>query len=186
MKYTVFLITILATVFFSNCSKKDLPEPDPLNAQNTSLSQQNTGVSVTAPCASQLVNNKISFSVYSDGAKDMGFFSNVNPDLYEVDISCIAHASYNTINISLPLKRSFLGNFKYNINGLSYTSNTSAVITHRVGSYYYATSYIGYEGSIYAEYTKTQIILSFCDVKVKDSYSNEHTITGKVTIDNNF
>jgi len=184
MRYIAFFPVILFFSFFCGCEKKDLPEPNILNSSNTNYLQQGPVADLTAPCAAELETNVVSYSVFSDGGYSMGFSPTVNDGYYGLEISCVAAASYNTIKITLPSRGTFVGKVKYDVKN-TYASSTVALITHKIGSTYYASYYYGYEGSIYAEYTKSQIILSFCDVKVKESGSYEHTITGKVIIPNN-
>jgi len=184
MRYTAFFSVILFLSFFCRCAKKELPEPNILNASNSNFPQQGSVIDLTAPCAAELETNIVSYSIFSDGGNRMAFSPTTYDGYYGLEISCVAYASYNTIKITLPSKGTFVGKVKYDVKD-TYASSTVALITHQIGSRSYGLYYDGYEGSIYAEYTKSQIILSFCDVKVKDNSQNEHTITGKVIIPNN-
>lgn len=178
MKYPAILITILSVLLFFNCSKKDLPAPNSLNRNNTGISLQNGSqtASVTPPCASSLQNNKISYT-YSPSGTAMYFSPQADEFMGELDITCSDYSTYNKIRITLPYRYSFVGIVKYPV--------TNIYFSHSYNSFYTSASYAAYEGDIYVEYTQTQIIVSFCSVKVQDSYSN-HLVTGQVIFANNF
>lgn len=187
MRYLFFLTTFVCIVFFfCSCKKKDLPSPDPLNAQNTGLNQQSVNIAnVTAPCESDLIENQISFSVII--ARDqMNFRPMVRDDDDQLIIECRDNSTYNRVVTYIPVKGMFLGKVKYSVKDQFGAYGSNAVIRHSYNDYFYSNTFSGYEGDLYVEYTKTQIIISFCKVKVKDSTGSEHTITGKIAISNSY
>ena len=179
MRYSAFFVALLAALFFFNCSKKDLPQPNSLNASNTGISQQNGSQTsaLTPPCASSLQSNQISYT-YSPSGNTMYFSPQVNQFMGELDITCSDYSTYNKISISLPYRYSFVGIVKYPISNVDFY--------HTYNSYYASATYTAYNGDIYVEYTRTQIILSFCGVRVKDYYGNSHDVTGQIVFANNF
>lgn len=184
MNYSTLLVTSFAVFLFLSCSKKDLPAPDPLNASNTNIYQQGGGPtqSLTAPCATSLQSNKISYT-YSPSGNTMYFTPQASEFMGFLTIRCSDYSTYNNIRITLPYRYSFVGKLKYDVNP---TNSSQAQFLHTYDWYYGSMDYQGYEGSIYVEYTSTQIILSFCDVKVKDGVNNIHAVTGQIVFANNF
>ncbi|WP_299252489.1 hypothetical protein [uncultured Cytophaga sp.] len=186
MKYTTILICIISSVLlFVNCGKKDLPAPDPLNAHNTGFSKQGVPVVLTAPCASTLQKNTITYT-YSPSGSNMHFDPQVNYIDDYIDIDCRDYSTYNSIRVDIPDKGLFIGKVKFDVKKMLTPTSSTATLTHIFNQYSYYGSYYyyGYEGEIYAEYTKTEIILSFCNVKVQDSNNNNHEVTGQVIIAN--
>lgn len=179
MKYILRILCSFLIGTFLGCSKKNLPEPNSLN--NSKKTTQNvTYQPLIAPCDSILENNKISYTVNLDGTT-MYFKPDLSNHFDYLEITCRDYSTYNNVRIKLPIKGKFVGKVKYDIKNYSDPSSTIATISHSYNNFnefYYA----GYEGSIYAEYTKTQIILTFCDVKVKNYNSSIHEITGKVIV----
>jgi hypothetical protein len=179
MKYSLLIFYIVLSGSFLGCSKKKLPEPNPLNSSKSSA-QSNVPKPLIAPCDSILVNNTISYTINLDGTQ-MYFNPVLDVSFDYLQIICRDFSTYNNVTITLPVTGSFIGKIKYDVKNYSNPSSTVALITHSYNSYsqlYYG----GYEGSIYAEYTRTQIILTFCGVKVQNSPTDMHEITGKITV----
>jgi hypothetical protein len=168
------LITILSVLI--SCAKKELKNP-------TIVSEpEDSSYLSVAPCASELINNRITSSTYTSGYNTFYFKPYVDESFTYWDIECSHYASGNTFKISIPYYSGFLGKKTYTLfSGTSDPYGNHAKLMHSLSSSFY---FVAQEGNLYAKYTNTQLELMFCNVTVIEpggSYS--HVLNGKVTID---
>ncbi len=174
-KIGVLALTTILLVLIS-CAKKELKNP-------TIISQsEDSSYLAVAPCASELINNRITSSTYIDGYNTCYFTPYVNESFSYWDIVCNHYASSNTFKISIPHYSGFLGKKTFTLfSGASDPYGDHAKLMHSLSSSFY---FVAKEGSLYAKYTSTQIELTFCKITVVESGgSSSHVLNGKVTID---
>jgi hypothetical protein len=171
------LIFIAVSLIIGSCAKKELPAP----FEDKSVTENIPTISLVAPCESILVNNRITSSESFEGYSTM--YVSVTPyDHFDyLEVVCSHYSSSNRFNFKFPNRTGFRGKIKYSVKDFSSPYNTVATVFHSVGSY--SSFYFdGTEGFIYAEYTSTNLILTFCDVTVTYSPTFHHTISGKITV----